>query len=48
MEFIGEFEANPSLDRVNFFTKQELIQIADHFEVNITKSAKKQMINPSY
>lgn len=44
MELIGEFEANPSRNKVYSFTKQELIQVANNFEIHFTKSTKKQTI----
>lgn len=44
MDFIEDFEANPSLDKIYSFTKQELLQVAGYFEIAFTKTAKKQII----
>lgn len=44
MDFIKDFETDPSIDKFHSFKKQELIHLAEYFEVAITKTASKQMI----
>lgn len=44
MDFIKDFETDPNFDRFNSLKKQDLIHLAEYFEVAITKTASKQMI----
>lgn len=44
MDFIKDFETDPSFNKFNSFKKQDLIDLAEYFEVAITKTTSRQMI----
>lgn len=44
MDFIKDFETDLNLDKFHSFTEQELIHVADHFNIIVSKHAKKQII----